>query len=221
MNGVHDQGGMHGFGPIDPEPEATEPAFHAEWEKRALALNLACGALGRWNIDASRHSRERLDPVDYLSASYYAKWIKGLELLLVETGIVTEEELWTGQPAGPAPQELTRRRLSADRVEPALAAVRPYDMDPPSPPRFQAGERVRVRHVNTPGHTRAVRYARGHVGTVRTHHGCHVFPDANAHGDRRGEHLYGVAFDAADMWGDTRSDTVHIDLWEPYLEAIA
>jgi nitrile hydratase len=227
MNGVHDQGGMHGFGPIDPEPEQLEPIFHAEWEKRALALNLACGALGRWNIDASRHSRERLDPVDYLSCSYYAKWIKGLESLLVETGMLTEEELRTGQADGPAPAQMTDRRLAADRVGAAMAAVRPYDMDPTAPPRYQPGDRVRVRDIHTPGHTRAVRYARGHTGTIRTHHGCHVFPDANAHGDRVGEHLYGVAFDAGELWGGETNeyelhdgDTVHIDLWEPYLAPV-
>lgn len=220
MNGVHDQGGMHGFGPIDPEPEQTEPIFHAEWEKRALALNLACGALGRWNIDASRHSRERLDPPDYLQSSYYAKWIKGLEMLLVETGVVTEEELRTKQPTGPAPKELTARRLPAERVESAMANGSPADMNATAPPRFQRGDRVRVHHIHTPGHTRAVRYAQGHLGTVRAHHDCHVFPDANAHGEKVGEHPYGVAFDARELWGagHASADTVHIDLWEPYLD---
>ena len=47
MNGVHDMGGMHGFGPVEPEPD--EPVFHAEWERRAFALTLAMGATGQWN----------------------------------------------------------------------------------------------------------------------------------------------------------------------------
>ncbi len=54
MNGMHDLGGMHGFGPVDPEP--NEPVFHHEWERRAFTLNLATGFLGRWNIDMGRYA---------------------------------------------------------------------------------------------------------------------------------------------------------------------
>ena len=36
MNGVHDMGGMHGFGPI--EIEAYEPVFHDEWEGRVYGM---------------------------------------------------------------------------------------------------------------------------------------------------------------------------------------
>jgi nitrile hydratase len=49
MNGLHDLGGMHGFGPVIPEPET--PVFHAPWHKRALAITLAMGGWGRWSID--------------------------------------------------------------------------------------------------------------------------------------------------------------------------
>jgi hypothetical protein len=58
MNGVHDMGGMQGFGPI--AAEANEPVFHERWEARALALTLAVGAWGRWTLDASRFARERI-----------------------------------------------------------------------------------------------------------------------------------------------------------------
>lgn len=91
MNGAHDLGGMHGFGPID--PETNEPVFHHEWEKRAFALTLACGALGQWNIDMSRYARELMEPGEYLTTSYYEHWLFGLELLLKERGMVTEEEI--------------------------------------------------------------------------------------------------------------------------------
>ena len=91
MNGGHDLGGMHGLGPID--IEADEPVFHADWERRVFALTLAMGARGEWNIDMSRHARENRDPVDYLSSSYYEIWLKGLEALLSERGLLDPEEL--------------------------------------------------------------------------------------------------------------------------------
>jgi len=91
VNGGQDLGGMHGLGPID--IEADEPVFHAEWERRVFALTLAMGASGEWNIDMSRHARENRDPVDYLSSSYYEIWLKGLEALLSERGLLDPEEL--------------------------------------------------------------------------------------------------------------------------------
>ena len=91
MNGAQDLGGMMGFGPVAGEPEGE--VFHADWEKRALALTIASGALGEWNIDMSRHARETLHPTDYLASSYYEVWIKGLEKLLVARGLVTSEEI--------------------------------------------------------------------------------------------------------------------------------
>ena len=60
MNGAQDMGGVHGFGPVVPEP--NEPVFHTEWEKRAFALTLAMGMPGGWNIDQSRFARENRDP---------------------------------------------------------------------------------------------------------------------------------------------------------------
>ena len=91
MNGAHDLGGMHGFGPVDPEPD--EPVFHAPWEGRAFALTLAMGAYGAWNIDMSRHARERMEPGAYLATSYYEHWLHGLELLLIEKGLLTRQEI--------------------------------------------------------------------------------------------------------------------------------
>ncbi len=91
MNGAHDMGGMHGFGPINPEPD--EPVFHHEWERRAFAITVAAGFLGKWNLDMSRYARERMEPSEYLSTSYYEHWIHGLELLLVEKGLLTQEEI--------------------------------------------------------------------------------------------------------------------------------
>ena len=91
MKGAHDLGGKSGFGPINPEQD--EPVFHHDWEKRAFALTLAAGFLGKWNLDMSRYARERMDYDSYLASSYYEKWIYGLQTLLVEEGILTEEEI--------------------------------------------------------------------------------------------------------------------------------
>ena len=97
MNGPHDLGGQHGLGPIELEP--NEPLFHAPWERRAFALTLAMGARGEWNLDMSRHAREDQHPVNYLSSSYYQIWLAGLERLMLERGLVTEEELQGGPRA--------------------------------------------------------------------------------------------------------------------------
>lgn len=220
MNGVHDMGGTHGFGPIDPEAEEEEPVFHHAWEGRVHAMVLASAALGRWSIDESRHSRERIDPVTYLRSSYYEKWFLGLQTLLVEKGLVSADELASGKPSGPAPPDLAGRRLAAERVAPAVARGNPVEMDPERDPLFQAGDRVRVRAIATDGHTRAVRYSAGRFGIIETYRGCHAFPDRSAHGERVGRHLYGVVFSSRELWGEDGSegDTVHIDLWEPYLE---
>ena len=77
MNSGHDLGGMHGLGPINPEPEEKEPVFHADWERKAFSLTLAAALLGRWNIDMGRHSRERQHPARYLLNTYYENWFAG------------------------------------------------------------------------------------------------------------------------------------------------
>ncbi len=206
MNSVHDMGGMHGLGPIDPDPD--EPVFHAAWEARVLALVLAVGAWGRWNIDASRHARERISGPDYLAMTYYEKWLAGLVTLMNETGLM---------PAADAPK--ANPPLTAERVPAVLASGGPTLRPGRAKPRFEIGDTVRTLNLNPTGHTRLPRYARGRVGTIERLHGAHVLPDANAH--FRGEcpePLYGVRFTAAELWGADRRDSVHLDLWESYLE---
>ncbi len=91
MIGAHDMVGMDGFGPV--EIEKNEPLFHAEWERRAMALTIAMGAHGLWNVDMSRFARENRDPLGYLADSYYERWLYGLEVLLEQNGLVTREEI--------------------------------------------------------------------------------------------------------------------------------
>jgi nitrile hydratase len=219
MNGGHDLGGMHGLGPINPEAENEEPVFHAEWERRAFALNLATGFLGKWNVDQGRHARERQHPADYLRNTYYENWLAGLETLLVEAGLVSEKELRTAAPVGKVEDV---RVLVAENVEAVLAKGGPATLDIPLQPRFGLGDRVHVVNIHPDGHTRAPRYARGKTGTVEFDHGVHIFADKNAHGTKEGQRLYSVQFDGDGLWGaDGNSlDMVRIDLWEPHLEPV-
>ena len=203
MNGPHDLGGMMGFGPVVQEP--CEAAFHDNWQARAFALTLAMGATGKWNIDTSRHARERIPPGRYLTSSYYEIWFEALVTLLNETGA-------TGQP--PAP-------LAASDVARVLARGSPANRPPRRPARFSTGDRVTTRNMNPTGHTRLARYLRARSGEIIKVHGVHVFPDDNASG--RGENpqwLYTVRFSARELWGEDHPETdfVHADLWEPYFE---
>ncbi|MGJ3263384.1 MAG: nitrile hydratase subunit beta [Salinarimonas sp.] len=219
MNGAQDLGGMHGFGPV--LPEADEPLFHAPWERRAFGLTLAMGATGSWTLDTSRHARESLPPAEYLAASYYEIWTKGLERLVVGAGLVGADELAAGRALRPGAR--LARVLSAEAVPSALARGGPTDRDAPAPPRFPVGARVRTRVINPAGHTRLPRYARGKRGEIVLHHGAHVFPDANAHGAGEApQHLYTVRFSGTELWGPDADPTlsVSVDAWESYLDAV-
>tara|TARA_R110002167_G_scaffold109748_1_gene279827 strand:+ start:1220 stop:1885 length:666 start_codon:yes stop_codon:yes gene_type:complete len=218
MNGAHDMGGMHGFGPVD--AEADEPVFHAEWEKRVFALTLAAGAMGRWNIDKSRFARENRPPEQYLGSSYYELWLQGLETLLLEGGLVTAEELASGKAAGPLDNELARRVLRAEAVDPAMSRGDAYRMPETAPARFKAGDAVRVANRHPLSHTRAPRYVRGREGVIDRMHGVFVFADENAQGNKIGEHCYSVCFEARELWGPEAAaeDRVFVDLWDSHLE---
>jgi nitrile hydratase len=213
VNGVHDMGGMDGMGPV--APAADDRAFHHTWEGRVHAMTLASPT--RSNIDAGRHQRELIPAPEYLAMTYYEKWFRSLSELLLAHGLVTPGELASGQ-AVPGPKATPR--LPAAEVTATLTRQASYEREAAAPV-FEVGDRVRARNLNPAGHTRLPRYVRGHVGVIARRHGAHVFPDANAHG--RGEDprpLYSVRFTARELWGDRgrEADTVHVDLWEPYLE---
>ncbi len=163
MNGPHDLGGAHGFGPIVAEPD--EPWFHAEWERRAFALTLAMGATGAWTLDMSRQARERIPPADYLASTYYEIWLKGLERLLVEHDLATAEEIATGHSLSP-PADVPRKAIAAT-VPAALAKGAPTEREPAAPARFKIGDAVRAKVMNPVGHTRLPRYVRGPKGPDR------------------------------------------------------
>ena len=216
MNGIHDLGGMHGFGPV--ETEANEPPFHGQWEGRCLALNRVMGACGMWNIDQARAGIEALPPQVYLESSYYARWALRLQNLLIERGVVDTDELAAGhalRPAAGAPQAL--RPADAETV----LARGAYARDAQTAPRFKPGDQVRARNIHPHTHTRLPRYARGRIGVVESIRGCHVFPDSSAIGHGDDPHwLYAVRFDGRELWGQDADPrlTVSIEAFEPYLE---
>jgi len=219
VNGIHDMGGMQDMGPI--RYETNEPVFHAPWEAKSFALNLAMGAWGKWNIDAGRHQIELIPPEDYLRMSYYEKWAARVAELAVKRGLVTQTEIENGKPAPDSPKATPP--FTVDKVSSLLRSGAGAKRDVPGPSRFKVGQRVRARNINPTGHTRLPRYARGKTGTIHLDHGAYVFPDTNAHflGEKP-QHVYSVRFSAQELWGEQASprDAVYVDMWDDYLEHI-
>jgi len=217
MNGAQDLGGMMGFGPI--APEADEPMFHHEWERRAHAVTLAAGACGLWNLDIGRHARESLPPAAYLSKSYYDIWISAVQGLALRTRMVDEAELQSGK-AMTAARPVPGKWLAAD-VAKVLAKGTPYTRPAPTSALFAGGETIRTKVMNPTTHTRLPRYARGKSGVVEAVRGCFVFPDSNAHGGGEDPRwLYTVRFTARELWGADADPSleVSVDAFEPYLQ---
>lgn len=220
MNGVHDMGGMQGYGPV--QPESHEPVFHAPWERQALALTVAMGATGQWNIDQARSARESLPPQRYLQNSYYQIWLDALENMMVARGLASHEEFTSGQMTQPGVP--TVKPLPRAKVDAALAQGTSAERPVRQPARFVEGQRVRAHNQHPMGHTRLPRYVRGHVGTVVKVHGVHVLPDRHAAAvqgvdSNEGEWLYAVVFDARELWGPAADPQVQVsvDAWESYL----
>jgi nitrile hydratase beta subunit len=239
VNGVHDIGGMHGFGPV--VREENEPVFHADWEGRTAALMRSAVAGRVFSVDEFRRTIERMPPPRYLAATYYERWLYGLETLLLEKGVVSSAELEaavsrarepgtrrdgygdttsdSAQTSNADASSVLHRRDEGASPQPRGIALR-YDRS--YKPRFTVGDKVVARNMNPEGHTRIPRYARGKHGVIRHDWGVFVFPDTHAHGQGANpQHCYSVEFDARELWGPDHSarERIYIDLWEDYLEA--
>lgn len=217
MDGTHDLGGRQGFGPLPLED--NEPVFHHDWEARVMAMRLLMGFWRKWNIDRGRHSVETLPPADYLTMTYYEKWLASLVNLSEGAGLISRAEIASGHADAGAASSTPPVDAAG-----ALAAVprgRPSERETNTTPAFKPGDRVRTARFGHSGHTRLPAYLRDRVGEVVLHHGAHVFPDTNAKlaGEDPG-HLYAVRFRAADLWGEEAdaAHTITADLWEAYLE---
>lgn len=232
MTRVHDMGGRYGDGEIPEKDDSV--VFHTKWEARTLATTLAIGGLGLWNIDASRHSRERLMPQEYASFTYYEKWLAAATNMLVENGALTladldrASDIATGKIKAMPNTDLNAKALKAGSVTSVLRNGSPYIRESGPAALFAIGDQVRTashspNHTIAGGHTRLPSYAMGRVGRIVMRHGNHVLPDSNAHGlGEAPEPLYAVEFKAGTLWPDdaeSPDDTMILDLWQNYLEA--
>ena len=215
MNGAHDLGGKHGFGPID---QSQEENFIHQWEETVFGLTLTCGMLGQWNLDQSRSARENTDPAEYLSSTYYEHWLHGLELLLLQKGMITEEELRSGTNAG----KTNLQAVTPEQVTTIISTGAPTQLPQRTPGRFQLNQPVVVNPDNPKHHTRAPSYVKGVRGIITHLHGAHIYADEHAKtGNKVPEHLYSVRFEGTDIWGSAAepNSCVYVDLFEPYLTA--
>ena len=219
MDGIHDLGGMHGFGPVP--IETGNYVFKEKWQRRAFALAELLGSPVPYGADQHRQEIERMPAADYLKLDYFEKWIVGAEALLLQAGLVNEEELRTGRKLFDV-DPVRHPKVEAENLVAVMRAGAQLNFpDDTRKPRFIVGHTVRVTKDSPAGHTRAPRYLRGRTGQVVAGHGVFQFPDAVAAG--RGaepQHCYTVAFIAGELWGRDAeaADMIHADLWESYLE---
>jgi nitrile hydratase beta subunit len=204
MDGMHDLGGKQGFGRVRYSLRAQ--TFHEPWEKRVNALYSLAVKLGIFNMDEYRHAIERMEPRQYLSASYYERSLTSLATLCVEKGIVTREEL-------------ERRALGSFPLASASALGRANVAERET---FKPGDRVRVRSDHIPGHVRMPGYIRGKTGTVVAESPAYPFPDAHAHGVKAAdEPTYDVRFNAEELWPNSADPAfVHVGVFQSYLERL-
>ena len=217
MDGVHDLGGMHGFGPVDWDPK--EPPFHGRWEAAVVAMMRATRDRF-YNLDEFRHGIERMDPAHYLGSSYFEHWLDGVARVLAEKGVIDPAEMearaarFREQPDAPVGTGTASAKSDPGRLSDSSFRTASAE------PRFAVGAAVLTRNIHPIGHTRLPRYARGKRGVIDAHRGCHVFPDTHAHGrGEQPEHVYSVRFDARELWGDAAepNQRLYLDLWESYL----
>ena len=228
MNGIHDMGGMHGFGSI--VREENEPVFHHAWEGRVYAIRM----VARVSIPRSfrhalesknfRYAIERMNPAHYLALSYYERWLYAQTQELIEAGLLTQAELddclaYFRSHPGAAPPRRTDPEL-VQRVLAAAFAPASQRKATDIRPAFAIGDSVKARNMHPTGHTRLPRYVRGKRGVVAQYYGVQDFDDTMPAGIKaQPQPLYAVRFDAAELWGDSAEPNcaLYIDLWESYL----
>ena len=215
MDGIHDMGGMDGFGSIP--IESDEPIFHATWEGRVYAINTAIGVWGKWNIDAGRYGIEVLDPALYLRSSYYERWLYRNENLMVEHDLITQDELDSGKASGgdrgtpPDAEEIFEKQRKS----------RSFRVDADIAPKFAPGDTITVRNIHPKTHTRIPRYVRSKRGVIDRDHGVFIFPDTNAQFQgKKPQRVYSVMFPAQELWGPDapEQDKIYLDLWDDYMD---
>lgn len=219
MDGIHDVGGMQGFGPL--RPLTAAPPFAETWEGKAFALGLLAIRLSGANLHAFRHAIERVPPQEYL-AGYYNRWLIGAQILLQDSDVVTADGV--AARAGRLSGEDRAEPPAPEPRKPEMASGGPGNLrSVDTPAAFSVGDRVRTADVHPGGHTRLPRYARRRTGTVTAIRPGAVFPDTAAHFEgEQPQHCYAVEFDSRELWGPRAEPfRLTLDLFEPYLEPAA
>jgi nitrile hydratase beta subunit len=220
MNGVHDMGGMHGFGRI--ERDEPEPVFHYDWERRVFAMRVGSTVP---IPGGSRYNIEQMPPEEYLNTSYYEKWLHARLKGFIDAGVLTEEEFaarlaqYRNHPALPVPHREEPERVG-ETMERLLSWKSPR-REQENAPRFRVGDPVRARNMHPPAHTRLPRYVRGKRGMVTRYYGVYDLQDTLPAGVKRPvQPLYAVRFDGQEIWGESAEakSVVYLDMWESYLE---
>lgn len=222
MNGIHDVGGMHGWGDVD----IDEPfeSFHARWESRIFGINLNAHVLRWYRTDEIRHRIEGLPPSVQVRTGYYERWLLAIERALVDKGILRSDEIAErAREYATDPTRAVPRASDPELRERALRTIRqgvPRLRSAPDPPRFRCGDEVVTTKAVPEGHIRLPGYARGRRGVVQAVEGAFDLPDAVVRGDPdQPQHVYLVRFSARELWGPSggERESVSLDLWEGYL----
>ena len=222
MNGIHDMGGMHGFGPI--ELEENEPVFHEPWEGRVIAMRRTIPDVS--NPYGGRFLIESIPPDLYLKSSYYERWLLSFEDALLRKGLITAEELdektrfYRENPDAEVPRK-EDRELAKSAGETLSTESTPNEHDGSGiVPRFGVGDSVKAANINISGHTRLPKYVRGRVGTVVKIYSAQDIQDHVPESEKGPQPVYSVRFDGRELWGDSAepNQNLYIDMWESYLE---
>lgn len=220
MDGVHDMGGVNGYGKVEPEDDYI---FKADWQRRAFALVEALAWATPYNTDQHRHAVECLKPLDYLHLDYFEAWIAASETLLKDAGLIDQKELDLGRKLFDIDTNAHKPVKPDELVEATKTGADleyPFNSQPAS---FKTGQTVRVSSNNPSGHTRVPRYVRGKLGKISRDAGVFQFADAVAAGKHPSpQHCYTVVFTGETLWGAEAepNQTICLDLWEAYLEPV-
>lgn len=88
MPKVHDRGSFPSDEPID-----LGDHQHKDWEWRVDALARVLASKGITGVDQLRRAIESLPLERYEGLNYYERWSAALEILLVEKGILSTDEI--------------------------------------------------------------------------------------------------------------------------------
>jgi nitrile hydratase len=215
VDGIHDLGGLEGFGPVVRGP-ADEPPFPEAWHGRVHGMVLALGVAGK-HSGSFRYAVERIDPAEYLATSYYEHWLHAAETMLVEGGHLAPGDVDARLTSGGGRLVRHDEEL-ASRVRALFGQADAEVWDGPAPT-YAAGDRVRVRSHFPRGHNRCPRYVRGRTGTVEAVLPASPLNDLYPEGRLEPHPVYRVVFGSEELWGPTaEAFTLRIDLFEPYLD---